>query len=341
MLALCWALPAAWAEEGPAEPILTPEEELPEQPHAGHQLTLRLGAVTAVEAVDENVHRTERAYDLFCVDCGEVVAHTDQREILAENHVFPEDGWKAQDGTGIEYNRCAVCGYEIQREAAPCAHQWSVESMQPPTCTEKGYLIRVCTVCGERETLESPEQGHAYEWVSGDGGIREYKCLVCGDVKETAEEANEKMYNNTITSLGPTTRELIGGSVWNRVTPLDVSQEGVFTYPLIASNRYSVGLATVTLEDGVQTVSYVLNSRRIEVHSQSLIIYPNLESLRTGQDAVAFEFDQPIDLKEFFGDDRFLIMSITLKADYVLGDPDIQGFISDDGQITLMNELID
>ena len=148
-------------------------------------------------------------------------------------------------------------------------------------------------------------------------------------------------YNNTITSFGPCTRDLIGGSVWNRVTPLNLAEEGVFTYPLIASNLYTVGTATVVNEQGTQVVNYKLNSYKINVHAQTLVFYPDLEALRTGENAVVAEFDQPIELKEYFGEDQLVLMAITLRADYDALAPGIQDFREDKELIAAMSELID
>ena len=148
-------------------------------------------------------------------------------------------------------------------------------------------------------------------------------------------------YNNTITSFGPMTRDLLGGGVWNRVTPLNLADEGMFTYPLIASNLYTVGTATVINEKGTQTISYKLNSPKITVHSEKLVIYPNLNALRTGENAVALEFGQPGDLKNYFGEDQQVLMAITLKADYDAYAYGIQGFKEDEELIAAMSDLID
>ena len=175
-------------------------------------------------------------------------------------------------------------------------------------------------------------------------GLREYKCAVCGDVADSQVIPYEEMYyNNTITSFGPTTRELIGGSSWYRVTPLDISGEGTFTYPLIASNRYTVGTATVIIEGGTQTVRYDLNlnSSQITVLSESLVIYPSLDSLRTGMDAAAFEFNTPISIADNFGDDPHIILGIILKADYNALASGVQDFIPDQKQIESLIDLID
>ena len=163
----------------------------------------------------------------------------------------------------------------------------------------------------------------------------------CETAQRRTKSTEEMYYNNTITSFGPMMRELIGGGVWNRVTPLNLAEEGLFTYPLIASNLYTVGTATVINEKGTQLITYKLNSPKITVHTETLVFYPDLEALRTGEKAVAVEFDQPIELKEYFGDDQLVLMAITLKADYDALAPGIQDFREDEALIAAMSELID
>ena len=244
---------------------------------------------------------------------------------------------------------CGVCHAQEHRVDAPApGHKWFTTSYNMPTCVKPGVAVRKCSVCGEEITVESPALGHSFVWVeisapspSADG-ISEYMCAVCGYVAERRKVPyTQMMYNNTITSFGPTTRDLIGGNVWNRVTPIDLSEEGVFTYPLIASNRYTVGTATVVVDQGVQTVTYRLNSSSIMVHSESLIIYPNVEALRTGENAESFTFGDPIDLTACFGDDDHVILAITLKADYNAVGFGVNYFTPDQEQIEAMLDLLD
>ena len=98
---------------------------------------------------------------------------------------------------------------------------------------------------GAEEVIESPAIGHCFMWMDQKrpNGVTmsQYVCTVCGSVAEQRVKTTEQMYyNNTITSFGPSIRDLIGGGVWNRVTPLNLAEEGMFTYPLIASNLYTV-----------------------------------------------------------------------------------------------------
>ncbi len=262
-----------------------------------------------------------------------------------EQQEVPEDLICVTDMIGVR--RCADCGLEETEVLSPApGHQWVGVSFTEPTCTEPGRAVRQCAVCRAEEVIETPPYGHCFMWMDEKkpNGVTmsQYVCTICGSVAEQRAKTTEQMYyGNTITSFGPMTRDLIGGSVWNRVTPLNLAEEGLFTYPLIASNLYTVGTATVINEKGTQLISYKLNSPKITVHTKTLVIYPDLEALRTGENAVVLEFDQPTELKEYFGEDQLVLMAITLKADYDAMAPGIQGFREDKELITAMSELID
>ena len=236
--------------------------------------------------------------------------------------------------------RCIICGLEETTLLPASGHQWVAVSYTEATCDEDGEAVRRCAVCGLEETLVLPAYGHTY--VQNDGQLT---CAICGEVKEketvqAQSKQSHMYYNNTVTSFGPTTRELIGGSVWNRVTPVDLSQEGVFTYPLIASNQYTVGTATLVNGQDSQEVQYKLSSSKINVHSESLVVYPDLEALKTGNHAISFDFNEPIDLKARFGEDAHVIVAITLKADYDADSVGIRRFSADQKWIDQMMEMI-
>lgn len=262
-----------------------------------------------------------------------------------EQPEIPEDQVCVADV--VKVRRCPDCGLEETEVITPApGHQWIGVSFTEPTCVEPGRAVRRCAVCSAEEVIETPAIGHCYMWMdvkrpNGDT-VSQYVCTVCGDIAEERVKTGEHIYyNNTITSLGPCMRDLIGGSVWNRVTPLNLAEEGIFTYPLIASNTYTVGAAMVLNEKGTQLISYKLNSKKFSVHTQTLVIYPDLESLRTGENALILEFDQPTQLGEYFGDDQLVIMAITLKADYEATDPGLQIFREDEELIKAMTELLD
>ena len=287
---------------------------------------------------------------LLCLRCGQ-----------AETVVIPPGGHRWGEWEEEELPKELVCLSEVRgtRRCMDCleeetqvlrpapGHVWAAVRYAAPTCEASGTALRHCAVCGIEDEIDSPALGHSYMWIekttpSPNGtGVREYICTICGNVAETQSFSYSQMYyNNTITSFGPMTRELIGGNVWNRVTPIDLSQDGVFTFPLVASNLYTIGTVTVILDRGVQTVTYRLNSSDVLVHSEALVIYPGLDALRTGENAVAGAFDTPLDLAEHFGADARVILAITLKADYNAGASGVQEFKPDQEQIDLMTALI-
>ena len=244
----------------------------------------------------------------------------------------------------VKVHRCVNCGQEETIRIPAKGHQWEAVSYLEATCTNDGAALRRCRLCGEEETISLPAFGHSYVQMDSQDSQEKSVCAICGAVKEAPKEQNTKSsqmyYNNTVTSFGPTTRELIGGSVWNRVTPVDLSKEGVFTYPLIASNQYTVGTATLVIGQEGQQVIYRLSSSNINVHSESLVVYPDLEALRTGEHAKSFDFNKPIDLKAYFGEDAHVIIAITLKADYDASSTGVTRFLADQKWIDQMMEMI-
>lgn len=243
----------------------------------------------------------------------------------------------------IMVHRCVNCGLEETVKTPAMDHQWEAVSYTEATCTSEGAAVRRCRICGKEETIVLSAYGHSFVELNGQDSQDKSVCAICGEVREEPKEQSSKThmyYNNTVTSFGPTTRELIGGSVWNRVTPVDLSKEGVFTYPLIASNQYTVGTATLINSQEGQQVNYRLSSSNINVHSESLVVYPSLEALRTGEHARSFEFNEPIDLRACFGEDAHVIIAITLKADYDANSAGVRRFSPDQNWIDQMMEMI-
>ena len=113
-----------------------------------------------------------------------------------------------------------------------------------------------------------------------------------------------------------------------------------------SSLALTVYLAAVALANvfgvggGTLMVSYHLSSQEVWIHSESLVIYPDLNALRTGDNAVSFPFDTLISAAGF-GEDPTIILSIVLKADYNILADGVQYFIPDEAQIAAMTEQID
>lgn len=269
-------------------------------------------------------------------------------EVAAKGHKFPYE-WKYGSYVGGVYT----------------------EANNLPNCTTALYRWHQCEVCGKTyNELVAPAFGHTpvqkvlKEATATEAGDAHIECAVCGVVleahiaipskadeeaakaaeeaaKAAAEEAAKAMYyGSTITGFGPTTRELIGGKTWNRVTPIDLSVEGTFTYPLIAANKYTAGTMTVTIKDGTATVSYKLSNSQIKVKSESLIIYPNLDALKAGSGS-AFALNTPIDLAQAFGDDTKVIIALKLVADFNGNGAGMGDFKADAAQISAMTAIID
>ncbi len=306
-----------------------------------------IGKIAGVVLIPNSCEEAGRG-QMICVRCQESRIDV---SIPATGHTWgdwikdpiPEGQGCVTDEVGTHV--CQVCGASETAVLKPApGHKWEAVSYVEPSCTQDGMAMRRCKVCGLEEIIPAPALGHCYMWLDGNetGGVSQYVCLICGDVQGQAPQDDAHIYyNNTITSFGPTTRELIGGSVWNRVTPVDLSEEGVFTYPLVASNMFTVGTVTMINDQGQQIVNYKLSSSHINVHAESLVVYPNLESLKTGENAVAFDFDTPLNLEAFFGDDRQVIIAITLKADYDANSSGVQYFLADQKWIKEMVDMVD
>ena len=284
----------------------------------------------------------EGSQTLVCSQCG-----YQRTDILPKaEHLWTE--WEDQATSDdpicqreqILTRHCQACGLEETNVIPASGHQWQAVRYTEATCTQDGEAVRRCALCGLEEVISLPAFGHTYVQSNTSGG--KSVCALCGAEKETPQQnrSSHMYYNNTVTSFGPTTRELIGGSVWNRVTPVDLSEEGVFTYPLVAGNQYTIGTATLVNGQDSQEVIYKLSSPKINVHSESLVVYPDLEALKTGTHAVSFDFNEPIDLKSMFGKDARVIVAITLKADYDAESTGVSRFWPDQRWIDQMMEMI-
>ena len=141
----------------------------------------------------------------------------------------------------------------------------------------------------------------------------------------------EYLYNNTMSSYGPTTRELVGGNDWYRVTPVDLSIDGVYTYDLIASNRYVVGTVTIKVEAGELTVTYAVTARPCTVKKEELKIYASKADLAAGN-----AIDAKIGEGITFGEDTKVIVSLILTGDYAINGYKVTNMIINDAEIASM-----
>ncbi len=220
---------------------------------------------------------------------------------------------------------CKICGIKEYNKVVPALghNMTKVVKVVAPTCDAQGYTVVTCATCGvgENKINYTAALGHNYSWVvvtkpsAAGNGKNEYKCSVCGNVAKTETvKYSNWYYNNTITSFGPSTRELVGGNDWYRVTPVDLTVDGVYTYDLIASNKYVVGKVTIAVNAGALTVSYK-TTNNVEVNAESLLIYANKADLAAGV-AVSAPVGAAIDAAANFPGDSKVLVSLVLTGNY-------------------------
>ena len=92
---------------------------------------------------------------VYCVVCGEELSRT-QKELPALGHDIVK--YDAEDATcttpGHEsYEACTRCEYSTYEETTPAlghTPDGGETTVVSPTCTEKGYTVYTCSVCGEK-----------------------------------------------------------------------------------------------------------------------------------------------------------------------------------------------
>ncbi len=133
--------------------------------------------------------------------------------------------------------------------------------------------------------------------------------------------------NNTMCIMGPRLRDLAPESTdkWYMVTPVDLSQEGEQTFPLVASNIYRVGTAIVAVKEGQLTVTYN-TLKGVTVHSEYLAIYPDLEAAIAQNAAdlggVSLKPGEPISIADTLGGDTSVLLLMCNRVSY---DTDVDG----------------
>ena len=238
-----------------------------------------------------------------------------------------------------------------------CNHEETYPVKVDSDCTNAGYIDYYCADCGELVKSEPlAVDPDAHEYVDG-------VCTICGAAEPTEPDdpikpddptpseptkpqepvvtptpapvvpaiTLEYYYNNTMTSYGPMTRELVGGDDWYRVTPVDLSVDGVYTYDLVASNRYVVGTVTIKVEAGVLTVNYDVKARPCTVKEEELKIYASKADLAAGN-AVEAKIGEGIS----FDNDTKVIVSLILTGDYAINGHYVTDLVINDAEIVAM-----
>lgn len=249
--------------------------------------------------------------------------------------------------TTYECSRCDVT--EIKDKTEATGHVDTEEVVtKAATCTEAGKVEVVCD-CGEViSSKEVAALGHdlvlienAVAATPAAPGEDHNACTRC-DYYEVVKynKYTKYYYSNTLTSFGPTTEELLGEGDWYRVTPIDLSVDGIYTFDLIASNAYVVGTVTITVSEGVMTVSYDVNANHIEVKEEALLLYASKADLAEGK-AVTVAFGEEINLAETFGEDTKVLVSVMLVGTYDAAGYGVYGFEADAEMLEELLAIVD
>ena len=104
----------------------------------------------------------------------------DYGDINCEKEIEDLDSWIVMPATGHNYLKgavsptctergyivsyCSVCGdsHIDEYTEEPTGHDYSIEIVSVPTCTEKGYITYTCSMCGDSYTVDIEPTGHSY-----------------------------------------------------------------------------------------------------------------------------------------------------------------------------------
>ena len=105
-------------------------------------------------------------------------------------------------------------------------------------------------------------------------------------------------------------------------TPLDLSQDGEQTLPLLAANVNEVGAVTITVKDGTVTVTYKINWPA-EDQGMSFALLPDFNSV-TKVDIASmpqYSFGKPISIQNDLNGDTRVLLYVLGYVNYDYLDP--------------------
>lgn len=302
-------------------------------PALGHDWSIWIESIPATCLTDGEKERV----------CKRDATHTEAEDIKALGHDWGE--WvEITPATcltdGMAEMVCKRDSTHAETEIIPAlGHDWGewVE-ITPATCLADGMAEMVCkrdSTHAETELL--PALGHdAGKWVitkkpaRTEEGARELRCTRDGALLKTEimPMVTTVFYpNNTMCIMGLRLRDIAPDATkqWYMVTPLDISQDGEQTFPLVASNLYKVGTATITVQEGQLTVTCE-TLKGVTVHSEYLAIYPDLETA-VEQDAAglggeSLKLGEPISIADTLSGDTSVLLLLVSQVSY---DSDVKG----------------
>ncbi len=129
---------------------------------------------------------------------------------------------------------------------------------------------------------------------------------------------------------------------WYMFTPLDLSQDSVLNYPLVAENASIVGSVRITVQ-GTQLTVECLPVDGVRLGRQFFTLFTDLDAIQTLHvdllDSQGYDFGQPIDIPLTFGEDRKVILYVNSTADYEAGLAGITAFVPEQHRLFMQNLL--
>ena len=186
----------------------------------------------------------ENGYTLYeCVRCGDEY-RDDETEALGHSYGEWETVVPAEcESAGEEIRTCGHCGNVETRKTEPLGHDYEAEIVEP-ACTEGGYTLYSCGLCGHTYKDNATEPlGHDYEVTETEGtvdspSVKHYKCRRCG--YEYTEEGE------SLPATSGIIYELSESGAYYSVTGIEA---GIYADELIIPDEYN-GLPVYEIANG-------------------------------------------------------------------------------------------
>ncbi len=223
---------------------------------------------------------------------------------------------------------CTVCGTKGTKELAKKPHtepnpvRWLRDDKDP----SQDYML--CDVCN-RIMKRRPHPGY-----NAPSGPQAPAATQAPAPQAPGQQAPQSPIDQPVVqapvttgvqamNFGPYARDLnpqLFGAFPDRFTPVDVSVDGVQSFPLITNNGYHIGMINVTTSYGVVMVSYTLNDPGSVVSKEVLFLHPVLSAITPEMlvnEAATQQFNQPIDL----GGAQYIILNVRLDVAFNAANP--------------------
>lgn len=107
--------------------------------------------------------------------------------------------------------------------------------------------------------------------------------------------------NNTVSLVGLSLRDMYPQLTdkWYQVVPIDLTQDGVYRYPLAAGNMYYMGSCIVTVKGDSVTTDYTLPRGHVAPDSDCLMWFTDISDISTEfleAPVGAYQFGQPVSI---------------------------------------------